>query len=106
MNAADIINLAGSYQFISTIFVLPPATITQLLKANPRRWCAIFSAPGGANNFIWTDNTISGTRGIALSTNVPVFQTSIKDHASLTQSEWFGFSAGGANFSVIEVVIP
>jgi len=106
MNAGDLINLAGAYQINASTAVLTPATAKQLLQPNPKRWCLLIGFQTAGSSTVWIDSTLTATKGFQITATIQIFQSGIKDHASLTQGEWWGFSTAGTTVSIIEVVIP
>lgn len=106
MQASDVINLSGAYNVVSRFVTIPFGTTVELAKPNPKRWAIIFSNATAGAMVIWTDQTLTSTRGIVLNAGNPVFESIIKDHASLTQLGWFGNSSGGGDIAIVEILLP
>lgn len=80
-------------------------SVTQVCNNNPDRVGLVVVNLGSFDVFVWTDNSVSTTKGVRLTANGGVMTLNVKDDYTLVAEQWIGIGSGGAALlGVLEVV--
>jgi len=94
-----------TYQGSQTGVVAVGTVSTKVIGANPNRVALVFVNNGINNVYLFTDNTVSATKGFLLAGGGGSVTLNWRDDLVLNAQEWWGIAIGAAdNVFVMEVL--